>query len=602
MTNSQINWRTTFNITVLSAYTYAFMEWLFFATKPSSLSILTFFQKLQTLFITGGLIALLLIAGWLVFAIPTRLIKHPRAKILPYIPAAFILSVTTLILLDNFTYTLFKFGTPSTEGIVRALYGLGFLAILWRTLRFTRETKLANGRSASFLTIGLLTLSTAGILAENIANKPYLNDNTSASAQNRPNIIILGSDGLSSSYLSAYGYRDDTTPFLKELTQTSLVVENAYTNASSTTASTTTLLTGKDPVSVNVLRYPDILSGNDSFEHLPGILKRQGYQTVEIGVPYYVDAQKLNLLDGFDIVNNHSLNLPALDILRKIIGNSPSTYFIQTIVERASERLLHIFFIQEMQDPLSGVNSPKSRMSDEDRVKQIIQLMDEAERPLFVFSHFMDTHGPEFSSSYEVFSGEPVIENDEWDVNQYKNALLSFDDHAKEIYNYLERSGKLDNTLLLIYTDHGYRYATYQRIPIILHFPKEMITGTRKHNVQILDIPVTILDYLGITPPDWMSGTSFLNEEPPTDRQIISITSGSPKKVKPPFFQIKIVQVIVCHKWYALNVQDLEWKSRTVSRHTSPCDNDLIPSDEVIRQRILDYLAEYQYDITSLQQ
>jgi hypothetical protein len=48
-------------ITVLSAYFYTFMEWLFFVTKPSSLSILTFFDKLEVLFITGGVIALLLV-------------------------------------------------------------------------------------------------------------------------------------------------------------------------------------------------------------------------------------------------------------------------------------------------------------------------------------------------------------------------------------------------------------------------------------------------------------------------------------------------------------------------------------------------------------
>ena len=438
-------------------------------------------------------------------------------------------------------------------------------------------------------------------MAENLSNKPYLVDNASASTAARPNIIILGSDGLSANYMSAYGYSQETTPFLAELVKTSLVAENAFNNASSTTASTTSVLTGKEPVSVDVLRYPDILSGNNSFEHLPGILKREGYQTVEIGVPYYVDAQKLNLLDGFDIVNNRSLNLPALNVLRKIIGNSPSVYFIQTITERASERLLHIFFIREMQDPLAGVNSPKSRMSDDDRAEQIIQLMDQADRPLFIFSHFMDTHGPEFSSPYEVFSGDPPPEGDEWDVNHYKNALLSFDAHVKEIYTYLANSGKLDNTVLLIYTDHGYRYATHQRIPIIIHFPNDANAGPRHNNVQIMDIPVTILNYLDIPTPEWMTGLSMLGDEPPADRQIISITGGSPRISGPPFYQIKIVQVIVCDKWYALNVQENEWKSGKISRHTSRCDEDVLPPDEDIHQWILDYLEEHGYNITSLQ-
>jgi hypothetical protein len=109
------------------------------------------------------------------------------------------------------------------------------------------------------------------------------------------------------------------------------------------------------------------------------------------------------------------------------------------------------------------------------------------------------------------------------------------------------------------------------------------------------------LDYLAIPIPDWMTGSSMLKDEPPADRQIISITAGSPKKSGPPFYQIKIVQVIVCHKWYALNVQENQWKSGIISRHTSKCDNSLLPSDEDIHQRILEYLAEYDYDISTLE-
>lgn len=592
---------TLFKITVLAAYFHTFMEWLFFITKPSSLSILTLFEKLQVFFVTGGVVALILITALAILSLPAWLTKKPLWKVLQYTPSAFILSVTALLLIDNFTHTLFKFGATTTGGIFRALYGLGFLIVFRRMFLIVKGIYIEGWKPASYLTIGLLTLSMAGLLSESLSNKPYLTDNVSTSTTDRPNIIILGSDGLSANYMSAYGYSQETTPFLNELVKTSLVAENAFNNASSTTASTTSLLTGKEPVSVNVLRYPDILSGNDSFEHLPGILKREGYQTVEIGVPYFVDAQKLNLLDGFDIVNNRSLNLPALNVLRNIIGNSPSVYFIQTVVERASERLLHIFYIREMQDPLAGVKSPKSRMSDSDRTEQIIQLLDEADRPLFIFSHFMDTHGPEFSSPYEVFSGDPPREGDEWDVNHYKNALLSFDEHVKKIHNYLSDSGKLDNTILLIYTDHGYRYATNHRIPIIIHFPKDANTGSRHNNIQVMDIPVTILDYLDIPAPAWMTGLSILNDEPPAYRHIISITGGSPRKSGPPFYQIKIVQVIVCHKWYALNVQDNEWKSGVVSRHSVRCNNDLLPSDEDIHQGILDYLADYGYDVSTLQ-
>lgn len=167
---------------------------------------------------------------------------------------------------------------------------------------------------ASFLSVGLLIVSIAAILSVTFSlgsTASGLNNDLLAPSAQPPNIIILGGDGLSANYLSVYGYNHDTTPFLKEMAKTSLVAKNAFPNASSTTASTTTMLTGREPITVKVYRYPDVLDGNASFEHLPGILKRQGYTTVEVGTPFYVDAQKLNLLDGFDIVNNGFLELTS---------------------------------------------------------------------------------------------------------------------------------------------------------------------------------------------------------------------------------------------------------------------------------------------------
>jgi arylsulfatase A-like enzyme len=432
----------------------------------------------------------------------------------------------------------------------------------------------------------------AGILAIRLSN--------GLSPGTYPNIIILGSDGLSANYLSVYGYPLKTTPFLNEVAKTSLVAENAFPNASNTTPSITSVLTGKESIAVRVFRYPDMLSGKDSFEHLPGILKRQGYKTVEIGTPYYVDSRRVNLLDGFDIVNNQIQDQPAFDALRIILGNSSSTYFIQTIMDRASERLLHIFFIKKMQDPEAKVYDPNDRMTDEQRVNQIIDLLDHADRPLFIFAHLMDTHGPIFSSQKQVFSSGSDAED--WNENRYLDAILSFDGHVKKIYEYLDQTGQLDNTILVIYTDHGFKYTINQRIPLIIHFPENAHAGKIKNNIQIIDIPVTLLNYLGFPRPKWMAGTSLLNGEPDADRKIMSTTAGSPKMIAPPFYQIQSIQVIVCQKWYVLNVREDTWRTGMINGHTAKCAEDTLPSEDEVHQTILEYLEKYNYDTSSLKQ
>ena len=309
-TTQQTNhtWPALFDLTVFSAYFYAFMEWLFFVTKSSSLSVLTPLETGMVLAVTGGIVALLVILNLIVLSLPAWLVRNatwrPRLQVLGYLAPALMFSVTALVMFDNFTYTVFKFGIVSTQGAWRALYALGFVLFAFWMLRFVRQTVQKEiKRYASLLALGLLAVSIGAILVTNRSQDASLgNFNTRyrQSSVNRPNIIILGSDGLSASYLSAYGYARETTPFLSQVVKSSLVAENAFPNASSTTASTTSALTGREPATVKVYRYPDVLTSQNSFEHLPGILKQYGYEAVEIGTPYYVDAERLNMLDGFD--------------------------------------------------------------------------------------------------------------------------------------------------------------------------------------------------------------------------------------------------------------------------------------------------------------
>jgi arylsulfatase A-like enzyme len=602
------NWRAFFNLTVLSAYLYASMEWLFFATKPSSLSLLSLFDKVNVLFSTAGTVALASIVFLIILSLPALLIENSdwqsRLLTLGTIVPALLISITALIMLDNFTYTVFKFGIVSSRGFWRGLYTLGFLVFLWWIFRSAKQARWARQKLVYYVSLSLLTVSMIGILTTRLASHPSLGPfnipSLNSSAVRRPNIIILGSDGLSANYLTAYGSKLKTTPFLSELAQTSLVVENAFPNAGGTTASTTSALTGKVPLMDKVYRYPDILSGQDSFEHLPGLLRQRGYKTVEIGTPYYVDARRLNLLEGFDIVNNQSLSQPALDTLIALLGNSPSTYFIQTISARASERLLHIFFIKQMQNPIVEVNDPVSRVSDEERVNEIIDQLDHADQPVFIFAHLMDTHGPEFAFQKHIFSSGSSADTP-WDESRYEDAIYSFDGHLKKIYEHLAETGQLNHTVLVVYTDHGFEYATHERIPIIIHFPENANVGTRQNNIQIIDIPATLLDYLGLPIPAWMDGTSFLRGETPADREIFTTTAGSPSEIAPPFYQINTVQVIVCQKWYTLNLRKNTFESGIITGHTAKCDAGLLPSDVEVHQRILEYLEKSGYDVSALQ-
>src|SRR5512138_1253798 len=100
-TNNLPRWRGLFNLTVLSACFYTFMEWLFFATKPSSLSILSPFDSLKVLFASAGTISLVSLALLAGLSLPAGLIRHgdwqSRLFALASIVPALLLSITGLI-------------------------------------------------------------------------------------------------------------------------------------------------------------------------------------------------------------------------------------------------------------------------------------------------------------------------------------------------------------------------------------------------------------------------------------------------------------------------------------------------------------------------
>ncbi|HET6821117.1 MAG TPA: sulfatase-like hydrolase/transferase, partial [Anaerolineales bacterium] len=322
------NGRALFSLTVLSACLYAAIEWLFFMTRPSPLSILALLDSVKSLFVTAGFITLVSIALLAILSLPVVVVSNStwRSQLLIFgaIVPALLLSITALIMLDNLMYAEFGFGIISSKGFLRGIYALGFLIFFWLVLLAAKRTVWVRRKFAFYLALTLLGISMTAMLATKLASYP--------------NIIILGGDGLSARYLTVYDSKQKTTPFLADLARRSLIAENAFPNAGSTTGSTTTVLTGKETIETNVYRYSDTLSGRNSLEHLPGILRQHGYKTVEIGTPDYVDARKINLLEGFDVVNNQIMIEPASNGFSAFLSNALSTPFIQTIAERARER------------------------------------------------------------------------------------------------------------------------------------------------------------------------------------------------------------------------------------------------------------------------
>ncbi|MFZ5876249.1 MAG: sulfatase-like hydrolase/transferase [Nitrospirota bacterium] len=619
-------------LSVWAVYWLVFMEWLFFATKPSFMSPLPWSERLLIALIAplpgvivGGLIlgAFFTLRG-VVQRVSTRDLVPVIALGLP----AAVLSASFFLMVDNFTYTVLRFGVFSVQTWWRLLYGVLYGALF--AFMYKALVNAARGHIPPIMT-RILTRGAGGLVAASLAAAvvAYAAHTTAANGHpsegpeplRRPNIVLFASDGLSAGHLSAYGYERDTTPYLKSILSNGLVAENAFSNAGNTGASVTSMLTGKLPTQTRVIYPPDVLRGADSFEHLPGILKRLGYYTVDISIRHFADAYDLNLQNGFDVASGRTLG--ATDDGWGLTGWAWGTanpmlnstaYFLGRIEERLSGRLRHAFGLEKGVNPFDEVAGAGERMtfpSDSKRLSDLGRVFDEHREPFFAHVHLMKTHGPGFSPSMRIFS-EGKTQDAPWQIDFYDDAISDVDADFEVVMKYLASRGKLDNTIVVFNSDHGMEWRTDVRIPLIFFFPDNAYAGRLSTTAQLLDVAPTLLDYMGVDRPPWMTGRSLIGAELDRRRPVISTQDDVGIRVKrgglwlrgtsaPPFFGLGALSMVVCDKAFKLDVTTNTLSVDSVAGVTTPCDASDVPDVAVAREYLVQHLREQGYDASSLQ-
>lgn len=621
------SWRNLFLITFLAAYLYIFNEWLFSITRPYFMNDLGFPEQLQIFLTASALLAGLGFLGLLPLVLLSLLPPLHRftgllIKIGALLPAV-IFATLILIMADNFTYTVFKWGIVSTSGLSRALYGAAYLAaivlcyrrILASLARLDRQKRIWGLRPnwVYGLAAGVFILSLALLAAPDQNVVHALPAGTAAEAEQRPNILLLTADGMNATHMSVYGYARDTTPNISRLAGSALVAENAFSNAGNSPASVVSLYTGKYPATTRMVFPPDILKERDAYEHLPGILRAQGYETVQITVPYYLDARTLNVADSFDRIKMSSA-VPS-KLLNKIGKFMPGDHalFTDETIKRIVDRLRHISFIKKMDNPYLEVTGMYARRVDIERWVYLRQEIQDAAQPLFIHVHLMVTHGEDFFPMEQKFSAGQSIEDQEpWSVDFYDDSILDFDRNVGDLADGLSRLGLMERTILIIGSDHGMEWDQLKRVPLIIRFPQGQYAGRIQANVQNLDIAPTLLDYLGLDQPGWMRGRSLIAgvlEQRPIfgvdsvkrDRENGGAFAVTMEDVKPPFYQFTGISLIYCRKWYHLELAGPGWDTGEVEGSTSTCTGDNEITEEQALQEILGHLRENGFEVSSLE-
>lgn len=108
-------------------------------------------------------------------------------------------------------------------------------------------------------------------------------------------------------------------------------------------------------------------------------------------------------------------------------------------------------------------------------------------------------------------------------AKDYYTGLMGVDDNIGRVMQYLESSGQLDDTAVLLSSDHGYFLGEWRcfdkrfmhepslRTPTLMRYPKLFKAGTKVDEMILnLDFAPTLLDLAGVDVPTAMQGKSLV--------------------------------------------------------------------------------------------
>lgn len=186
---------------------------------------------------------------------------------------------------------------------------------------------------------------------------------------------------------------------------------------------------------------------------------------------------------------------------------------------------------------------------DEVTVARAIQWIEQKNGPFGLYVNLQSTHfpyrvppgGPEPYQPTRPTKGKfhylnypatdvPVVKN------RYDNALSYVDKQIGRLFSYLEKSGRLANTVFIVTSDHGESFGENglvthgrslfeeeARVPLLIHYPEAVSAGDDYRSASTLDILPTVASLMAVLPHPSFQGTSLLGEADPSRPVFLNI-------------------------------------------------------------------------------
>ncbi|MEN6561893.1 MAG: sulfatase-like hydrolase/transferase [Acidobacteriota bacterium] len=326
------------------------------------------------------------------------------------------------------------------------------------------------------------------------------------------NVVLVTLDTVRADALGCYGRGDVETPALDGFAARGVRFDRCYAQTPLTLSSHATLLTGTQPLFHRV-RDNGAFVVPQKMVTLAELFRDKGYATGAFIGAYVLDSQ-WGLDQGFDLYYDKF----DLKKYRRVS--------LETVRRPADE---------VMDTALPWLESRK-------------------DKPFFAWIHLYDAHAPYLPPPpYDArYAGRP-----------YLGAIAFIDAQIGRLRQFLETSGLLDRTLIVVAGDHGemlgehgetthgfFLYQAALRVPLIIATPFPQFRGVvAAEPAGLVDVLPTVCRMTGLPVPDEVQG-----------RSLVPAFSGRPGR-KPPLVYSETFYPRFHFGWSELeSVQDGRWK------------------------------------------
>lgn len=384
-----------------------------------------------------------------------------------------------------------------------------------------------------------------------------------AAQQNRPNILYIMSDDHTTQSIGAYGSRLaklNPTPTIDRLAKEGVLFRNAFCSNAICTPSRATIITGQYSQKNGVLDLDGHLPAER--QYLPIEMRKLGYQTAVIGKWHLKDAP-----EAFDYYK---------------VFYSQGEYFNPVMYEKGASDVVHNYRVYHDTGTHPGKRY-EGHSSDvvTDASLNWLENIRDKNKPFLLCHHFKaphdlfefnpryadyleDVHIPEPASLWDNKNNgsigtrgidgalldtigssvgkrnkirnmgmhmeiDPSLSDHEYKKQAYQEYLKRYlrcvkgvDDNVKRLFDYLEKEGLMDNTIIIYTGDQGFMlgehdyidkrwmYEEAMHMPFLVRYPRMIKAGSELDAlVNNADYAPTMLELAGGKAPDYMQGRSF---------------------------------------------------------------------------------------------